>query len=194
MIHFGGDEIVESCYSKKPSIKQWMDQHNITTYQQLAIYYRKRQKGLWRAISPFKKVIYWANEEIDLPLDADDIIQWWGISRNVDRMAGRKNQVILSNYDLTYLDVGFGGRRGTGYGTFISWRDIYKFEPRIKDVNVIGGETCMWAETSNAQDLDQKLWMRSSVLNERLWTVSIDGTKSILNIAQRLSAQMKRMK
>jgi hypothetical protein len=39
-------------------------------------------------------------------------------------MAGRKNQVILSNYDLTYLDLGFGGRRDTGYGTLISWRDM----------------------------------------------------------------------
>ena len=54
-------------------------------------------------------------------------------------MAGRKNPVILSNYDITYLDLGFGGRRGTGYGTFLTWRDVYKFEPRIKDVNVIGG-------------------------------------------------------
>lgn len=36
--------------------------------------------------------------------------------------------------------------------------------------------------------------MRTSVLNERLWTVSIDGTKDILNIVERLSSQMKRMK
>ena len=116
-----------------------MDENNIPTYQQLSIYYRKRQKSLWRNITPFKKAIYWANEAIDLPLDSDDIIQWWGVSKNVDKMAGRPNQVILSNYDLTYLDVGFGGRRGVGYGTFISWRDMYKFEPRIKNVNVIGG-------------------------------------------------------
>lgn len=52
----------------------------------------------------------------------------------------------------------------------------------------------MWSETSNAQDLDQKLWMRTSALNERLWSVSIDGTKNILNIAERLSAQTRRMK
>ena len=52
----------------------------------------------------------------------------------------------------------------------------------------------MWAETSNAQDLDQKVWMRTSVLNERLWNVGIDGTKDILNIVERLVAQMRRMK
>ncbi len=149
---------------------------------------------MWRNISAFKKAIYWANEDIDMPVEADDVIHWWGVSKNVNKLAGRKNQVILSNYDLTYLDVGFGGRRGTGYGTFISWRDVYKFDPRVKDVNVIGGETCMWAETSNAEDIDQKVWTRSAVLNERLWNVGIDSTKDILNIVERLVAQTRRMK
>jgi hypothetical protein len=41
------------------------------------------------------------------PLEDDDIIQWWGVSSNVDRMAGRKNPVILANYDLAYLDIGY---------------------------------------------------------------------------------------
>lgn len=51
----------------------------------------------------------------------------------------------MSNYDITYLDLGFGGRRGSGYGTWISWRDLYKFNPKVTNVNVIGAETCMWA-------------------------------------------------
>lgn len=46
---------------------------------------------MWRKISNFKKVIYWANEDIDMPLEADDVVQWWGITKNVDKMAGRKN-------------------------------------------------------------------------------------------------------
>jgi hypothetical protein len=36
--------------------------------------------------------------------------------------------------------------------------------------------------------------MRTSVLNERLWHVDIDGTKDVLNIVERLVAQMRRMK
>lgn len=59
--HFGGDEIVQSCYNKKPEIKQWMDKHNISTYLQLSNYYRKEQKKIWRNITAFKKAIYWAN-------------------------------------------------------------------------------------------------------------------------------------
>lgn len=38
-----------------------MNKNNITSYEQLSIYYRKNQKKLWRNITPFKKAIYWAN-------------------------------------------------------------------------------------------------------------------------------------
>jgi len=54
-------------------------------------------------------------------------------------MAGRKNQVILANYDLTYLDIGFGSYNGGSYSTYQDWRKMYSFQPRITNVNVIGG-------------------------------------------------------
>lgn len=38
-----------------------------------------------------KKAIFWANEDIDLPVSDDDVIQWWGVSKNVDRLKGRKS-------------------------------------------------------------------------------------------------------
>lgn len=80
-----------------------------------------------------------------MPLDSDDVIHWWGLTSDLKILANRTNQVILSNYDLTYLDFGYGGRRATGYRTHVSWRDLYKFDPSASNVNVIGGETCMWS-------------------------------------------------
>jgi hexosaminidase len=67
-IHFGGDEVEYSCWNKKPSIKEWMNENNISDYVSLSKYYRTRQKAVWRTISKTKKSIYWANEAIDLPL------------------------------------------------------------------------------------------------------------------------------
>ena len=56
-----------------------MKMNNITDYVDLQIYYRKRQKLLYEdKITKNKRIIYWANEEIDLPMDNNDIIQWWG--------------------------------------------------------------------------------------------------------------------
>jgi hexosaminidase len=84
------------CWGTRPSIVKWMKDNNIKTYEELSIYYRKSQKKLWRTISPKKKVIYWTNPDINLPIEDDDIIQWWGESSTVSKLAGRKNPVILS--------------------------------------------------------------------------------------------------
>ena len=73
---------------------------------------------MWRNITTDKQVIYWANEEIDLPAEDEDTIQWWGFSDTVDVLKGRKNPIILSNYDQTYLDVGFGDPFGDPYLTY----------------------------------------------------------------------------
>ena len=108
--------------------------------------YRRKQKSIFRNISKSKRAIYWANEVIDLPLEQDDVLQWWGLSKNLGRLKNRTNEVILSSYDIGYLDVGFGNRNGANYGSYINWRNIYAFNPHLEGVRVIGGEVCMWAE------------------------------------------------
>lgn len=193
-VHFGGDEIEESCFGQKPSIKEWMDSHNISSYKQLEIYYRQRQKALWRNITTHKKAIYWANEDINLPVENDDVIQWWGVSKNVAALANKTNEVILSNYDLTYLDVGYGNRNGRQYGTYIKWRNMYAFNPKVENVKIIGGEVCMWSELNNADTQDQKVWLRANIINERLWNSKINLDSSLPNIASRLIAQAARMR
>lgn len=99
-MHFGGDEVVYDCWAQRPSIQDYMTANNISDYYNLSVNYRERQKQLYRSqINPKKKVIYWANEEIDLPLQDEDVIHWWGTSLNQDKLSGRKNEVILSNYN-----------------------------------------------------------------------------------------------
>ena len=160
----------------------------------MAVWYRQGQKQVWRNITASKKVIYWANEDIDLPTQDEDAIQWWGVSANVRKMEGRKNEVILSNYDLTYLDIGFGNRYGDHYGVYQNWRTMYKFNPRIPNVNVIGGETAMWSEIVNVHAYDQKVVQRSALLGERLWNDHIDIDKDLRNIATRLVAHSQRLR
>ena len=58
-----------------------MNQNNVSDYVALAEDYRQKQKKLFRdSVSSNKKVIYWANEAIDLTMDDEDLVQWWGIS------------------------------------------------------------------------------------------------------------------
>ena len=139
-IHFGGDEVIEECWDQRPHIKEYMKENNISDYKGLSVDYRKRQKKLFRSsISPKKTVIYWANEEIDLPMDDEDAIQWWGTSANQDKLSGRKNPVILSNYNEVYLDVGFNNFYGVNYGVYQTWRKMYEYNPKIPNANVMGG-------------------------------------------------------
>lgn len=149
-VHFGGDEVTESCWDKRTTIKQYMKENNISDYVELQIFYRKKQKKLYKEkVSTNRKIIYWANEQINLPMDNQDIIQWWGQEKSLSELVGRSNSIILSTYDQTYLDVGFGDKDGTDYRTYISWREVYKFNPRdsrLSNMNVLGGEVCMWSE------------------------------------------------
>jgi len=76
-IHFGGDEVVEKCWDQRPEIKDFMTAHNIQNYSELQSYYRKRQKEIFRAeVNSTKKIMYWANKQLNLPLDEDDVIHW----------------------------------------------------------------------------------------------------------------------
>lgn len=74
----------------------------------------------------------------------DDVIQWWGVTDTIQQLVGRPNEIILSNYDLTYLDVGFGGWEGDDYLKYEHWRLAYSLNPKVPGVNVIGGASCMW--------------------------------------------------
>lgn len=67
-VHFGGDEVVYNCWGKKDSIVAWMKENNIPDYRSLTIFFRQHQKLIWRSINQKRKVIYWANEAIDLPV------------------------------------------------------------------------------------------------------------------------------
>lgn len=47
-VHFGGDEVVYDCWNQRPSIQTYMKDRGISTFQDLAVDYRKRQKQMFR--------------------------------------------------------------------------------------------------------------------------------------------------
>jgi len=52
----------------------------------------------------------------------------------------------------------------------------------------------MWSEEVTPFNFDQKVYLRTTVLAERLWHEKIDINKSLNNIATRLTAQAKRLR
>lgn len=55
-IHLGGDEINVNCWDYRPSIKQWMQSHNITSYDDLQTYYRQKEISF---IEKSRQNIFW---------------------------------------------------------------------------------------------------------------------------------------
>ena len=52
----------------------------------------------------------------------------------------------------------------------------------------------MWSELNNDHTQDQKIWIRTSVLGERLWNSRISLGEKLVNIVERLVAQKDRLK
>lgn len=52
----------------------------------------------------------------------------------------------------------------------------------------------MWGELNSRQTHEQKIWMRASVLAERLWNEKIDIDADVGAVAKRLVGQATRMK
>ena len=192
-VHFGGDEIWLDCFNERPEIKKWMEANNIPTYVALEAYYRKRQKNIWREKTK-KKAIYWVLESLNIPVEEDDVIQWWGSKSKIGVLNETKNEVIISSYTQLYLDLGVGTIFFDPYQTYLTWRDIYQFNPYANSVNVIGAETCLWSELNDNHTNDQKIWVRASALAERLWNSKISIKTEIVNIVERLVAHKNRMK
>lgn len=172
-----------------------MKRNKIPDYKALEVYYRRMQKRNFReVIGSTKKVIYWVNEDNDLPVMDEDVIHWRGDQVNQNQLSGRKNEVILSSYDLVDLDTGFNDMDGVNNGVYKNWRDMYGFNPIIPNTNVIGGTTCMWNEIGNKYTFDQKVLQKASVLSERLWNTNININTDLNNIATRLNAQAERLR
>ena len=113
------------------------------------------------------------------PLPRGSIAQEWG---NWDGSGGDE-----SGADGVKKVVRAGGKAvrssgfysSTGYstgGNAVIWESITNAQivPHGLTVDeaarVIGAESCMWGEVTDQFFIDQKLWLRTSVLAERLWT------------------------
>lgn len=121
-----------------------------------------------------------------MEVEEDDIIQWWGESWNIGQLKSKNNPIILSHYDFAYLDTGFGDELGDHYRDYIRWVQIYKFDPHVEGLNILGGEAHIWSEITNVHNIDQKVWPRSAVFTERLWNSKIKFDLDKLNVASRL--------
>jgi hexosaminidase len=160
--HVGGDEVNGKQWDANPKIQEFIKAHDLKNNQGLQSYFNKRLEPI---VSKHGKSMVGWDEVLDPALPKDIVIQSW---RGPDALAAAAKQGfrgILSNG--YYLDLGWSAARH--YAVDPMSGAAANLAPEEK-TRILGGESCMWAEYINPENIDSRIWPRNAVIAERLWS------------------------
>ena len=161
--HIGGDEVNGKEWDANPKIQEFKKSHNLKSNEDLQAYFSQRVQKL--VTKHGKSVIGW--DEVFVPgVPKDIVIQSWRGQQSLAEAAKQGYHGILSNG--YYLDLGWSAARHYAVdplsGAAASLDDAQK-------KLVLGGESCMWSEYVNPENVDSRIWPRNAAIAERLWSV-----------------------
>jgi hexosaminidase len=160
--HVGGDEVNGKQWDANPKIQEFIKEHNLKNNEGLQSYFNKRLEPI---VSRHGKSMVGWDEVLDPSLPKDILIQSW---RGADGLAAAAKQGfrgILSNG--YYLDLGWSAARH--YAVDPLGGAAASLSPEEK-ARILGGESCMWAEYVDTENIDSRIWPRNAVIAERLWS------------------------
>jgi len=177
VLHLGGDEVFYQCWNQTQSITDYMKAHNATFNDLYAMFEQRVHKIadiFEKTPMAWDEVFTSANSV--LPPNA--IVQVWRGDATLTK-AIKQGFRTVSSSDY-YLNNGFdfGGRQ-------IQWTDIYHNDPMPKNLSpaeqklMLGAEACMWGEEVSDNNIDQRLWFRSNVFAERLWSFNMSDNTDV---------------
>ncbi|GAV86969.1 Glyco_hydro_20 domain-containing protein/Glyco_hydro_20b domain-containing protein [Cephalotus follicularis] len=163
-VHLGGDEVITSCWTKTPHIKQWLENHHMNESQAYQ-YFVLRAQSI--ALSHGYDPINWEEtfNNFGKKLSPKTVVHNWLGSGVAERVVAAGLRCIVSNQDKWYLDH-----------LDATWQGFYMNEPLTNITKpkqqklVIGGEVCTWGEHIDGSDIEQTIWPRAAAAAERLWT------------------------
>ena len=160
--HIGGDEVNGKQWDANPKIQEYMRAHGIKNNQALQAYFSKRLQPI--VAKHGKSMIGW-DEILDPSLPKDITIQSWRGQASLAAAAKQGYRGLLSNG--YYLDLGWSAARH--YAPDPLSGDAATLSPEEKQ-RILGGESTMWLEYVNAENIDSRIWPRNAAIAERLWS------------------------
>jgi hexosaminidase len=160
--HVGGDEVNGKQWDANPKIQEFIKAHDLKNNEGLQSYFNKRLEPI---VSKHGKSMVGWDEVLDPTLPKDIVIQSW---RGADALAAAAKQGfrgILSNG--YYLDLGWSAARHYAVDPLSGASASLSPEEKAR---ILGGESCMWAEYINPENIDSRIWPRNAVIAERLWS------------------------
>jgi len=173
-LHLGGDEVDTSCWNTSASVRAWLAARPGTTLDDLFVAFELRVHAIAQKLG--RHVVTWADVYLaaaarNTSLPPSATVQVWGKQPTLTQVVRSGHRVVRSTG--YYLSVGFS----TG-GCASVWETLYNDDPMPEGLSeaeqrlVLGAEAAMWGEVTDEYFLDQKLWLRASVLAERLWSAN----------------------
>ncbi|BEJ11092.1 hypothetical protein CspHIS471_0105140 [Cutaneotrichosporon sp. HIS471] len=126
--------------------------------------------------------------EFDSGIGNDTLIQAWRGPESTAGVINKGFRVIMADYNYFYLDCGQGGwvtgnPEKAKTGNINSWCDPYKtwmkalsYDPYLNLTSdaqkelVVGGQASLWAEQTDANNIEAQLWPRAAAFAEVFWS------------------------
>src|SRR6202521_2082380 len=160
--HIGGDEVNGKEWDANAKIQAFMKAHGLKNNEALQAYFSGRVQKL--VTKHGKTVVGW-DEVLVEGVPKDIVIQSWRGQASLAKAAKQGYRGILSNG--YYLDLGWSAARH--YAVDPMSGDAANLSPEEKQ-RILGGESCMWAEYVNPENVDSRIWPRNAAIAERLWS------------------------
>jgi hexosaminidase len=160
--HVGGDECTGKEWDANPRIKSFMSEHGLQSNAALQVYFAKRVQKL---VTGHHKITEGWDEVLQPDTPRDVVIQSWRGPTGLAQAARQGNRVLLSNG--YYIDLNQSAAQhylvdplgGEGASLTAEQKAL-----------VLGGEATMWSELVTPENIDSRIWPRTAVIAERLWS------------------------
>ncbi|HOH09114.1 MAG TPA: family 20 glycosylhydrolase, partial [bacterium] len=159
--HIGGDENNGKQWNANPAIQAFMKKNNIKDNHSLQAYFNSR---LLKIVTKHgKRMVGW-DEILHPQMPKNIVIQSWRGPQFMVRSARQGYQGILSNG--YYIDL-------VQPASFHYLNDPVPADSALTPAEsalILGGEATSWAELVTPETVDSRIWPRTAVIAERLWS------------------------
>ncbi|HMI53002.1 MAG TPA: family 20 glycosylhydrolase [Candidatus Saccharimonadales bacterium] len=160
--HVGGDEVNGKQWNANPKIQAFIKEHNLKDDRGLQAYFNKRLQAI--VTKHGKSMIGW-DEVLDPSLPKDVTIHSWRGPESLAAAARQGYRGILSNG--YYIDLGWSAARHYVVDPMSGAAANLSAEEKQR---ILGGESTMWSEYVNGENVDSRVWPRNAAIAERLWS------------------------
>ena len=161
-LHVGGDEVNGKQWDANASIQKFMKEHNLADNAALQAYFNAK---LIKVVQKHNRQMEGWDEILHPDLPKDAVIQSWRGPKGLAAAVHEGYRAMLSNG--WYLDLMWSAERHYMNEPFSG--DAAALTPEERQ-RVLGGESCMWAEFVDPENIDSRIWPRNAAIAERLWS------------------------